>query len=41
MQASGGSKPPEIMSTHPADATRIANLKQEMPEALTYYKPVK
>lgn len=37
--ASGGQKPPEILSTHPSDATRIATLKAFMPEALKYYKP--
>lgn len=30
---SGGQAPPEFMSTHPSDATRIANLKQMIPEA--------
>ncbi len=36
---SGGGKPPEMMSTHPSDETRIANLNKLMPEALQYYKP--
>ena len=31
--ASGGQKPPEFMSTHPSDATRIANLRKMIPEA--------
>jgi len=39
MSAVGGSKPPEIMSTHPSDATRLRNLREHMPEALAYYKP--
>lgn len=38
--ASGSSKPPEFLSTHPAEATRIARLKELMPEALKYYKPI-
>jgi predicted Zn-dependent protease len=36
---SGGQKPPEFLSTHPSDETRITQLEKWMPEALTYYKP--
>lgn len=35
---SGGS-PPEILSTHPSDATRIANIRKHLPEAMKYYRP--
>ena len=35
---SGGQKPPEFLSTHPSDETRIAALNGWMPEAMQYYK---
>jgi predicted Zn-dependent protease len=41
MAAAGGAKPPEFLSSHPSDKTRIANIKTNMPEALKYYQPVK
>jgi metalloendopeptidase OMA1, mitochondrial len=33
-----GGKPPEFLSTHPSDETRIAQIKQGLPEAMQYYK---
>lgn len=39
MAQTGGKKPPAFLSTHPADEKRIAQIKQWMPEALTYYRP--
>lgn len=38
MSAMGGKKPPEFISTHPSDASRINKIKAAMPEALQYYK---
>ncbi|QES90424.1 M48 family metallopeptidase [Rhizosphaericola mali] len=38
---SNGSSTPALLSSHPSDATRIAALEKEMPEALRYYKPIK
>ncbi len=39
--SSGASKPPVFLSTHPADDARIAQIQKYMPEALSYYKPLK
>jgi predicted Zn-dependent protease len=38
MSTLSGSKPPEFLSTHPSDATRIEKIKAALPEALKYYK---
>ena len=35
--ATSGSKPPEFLSTHPADAKRAAALRAQLPEALAVY----
>lgn len=37
MSQMGGQKPPEILSTHPSDDTRIESLNGWMPEALDYF----
>ena len=38
MEAGGGKKQPEFLSTHPSDAARIKKIEAELPEALKYYK---
>ena len=35
----GSGKPPEFLSTHPSEATRITQIEAWMPEAVQYYKP--
>lgn len=37
--AKGSQKPPEFLSTHPADTTRIKQIEGWLPEALKYYQP--
>jgi len=39
MTAAGGANPPEFLSTHPSDETRLRKLQQFMPEAMKYYTP--
>ncbi len=37
--ASNGNRPPEFLSTHPAEGKRRSQLERYLPEALKYYKP--
>jgi predicted Zn-dependent protease len=37
-EQSKGNKPPELLSTHPSDETRINDIKAFMPEAMKYYR---
>lgn len=39
MSEGGGAKPPEFLSTHPSDATRIEGIQECLSEALQYYNP--
>ncbi len=39
MSAGGGGKPPEFMSTHPSDETRVRQLNEHMAEAMQNYRP--
>jgi predicted Zn-dependent protease len=38
MSQMGGSSVPELLSTHPSDTKRIAEMRKNLPEALKYYK---
>ena len=39
MASVSGGGPPQFLSTHPSDETRMRDLEAYMPEALKYYKP--
>jgi len=41
MSHSGGGKPPEMLSTHPSSATRIAELNERIPQTLPEYEAVR
>jgi len=37
--AKGRERPPEFLSTHPSEATRIRQIEGWIPEAMQYYRP--
>jgi len=37
----GGGRPPEFLSTHPSEATRIKQIEGWIPEAMQYYHPTR
>jgi predicted Zn-dependent protease len=40
MSKAGGAQPPQFMSTHPSNSTRIRDLQEKMPAAVTTYEQV-
>lgn len=38
MDTAGGTAPPEFLSTHPSNSTRIREIKSFLPEAMKYYR---
>jgi len=38
MNAEGGQRPPEFLSTHPHPENRIQNMKEHMQKAMEYYQ---
>lgn len=41
MSSAGGGSPPEFLSTHPSDETRLKKLQKFIPEAMKFYTPHK
>jgi predicted Zn-dependent protease len=39
MSSAGGQAPPQFMSTHPSDETRVRQLNEHMAEAMQSYHP--
>jgi metalloendopeptidase OMA1, mitochondrial len=39
MQAAKGQRPPEFLSDHPSDETRVRQIEAWIPEAMGYYQP--
>ncbi len=37
----GSSRPPQFLSTHPSEATRVQQIEGWLPEALKYYRPTR